>query len=85
MLNGIGGRTIKEAKQRLSYQEFLAWAEYRRRYGCLNTGAVAASFIGRLTYMVHAGLGGKGKPSEFMPDFRNFDEIQDEIRRANKG
>lgn len=38
MLAGIGGRTIAEAKERLSYREFLKWATYRDLRGSLNLG-----------------------------------------------
>lgn len=37
-MNGIGGRTVAEAKQRLSYSEFLTWIKYRRKRGSLNLG-----------------------------------------------
>lgn len=35
---GIGGRTIAEAQQRMSYPEFLRWAKYRAKRGSLNLG-----------------------------------------------
>jgi len=35
---GIGGRTIAEAKRRLTVSEFLAWMAYRRKYGSLHFG-----------------------------------------------
>lgn len=35
---GIGGCTIAEAQQRLSYPEFLSWARYRNKRGTLHTG-----------------------------------------------
>jgi hypothetical protein len=37
-LSGIGGSTIAEAKQRLSYHEFLRWVRYREDRGSLNVG-----------------------------------------------
>ena len=37
-MHGIGGRTIAEAKDRISYSEFRVWAAYRQRRGSLNTG-----------------------------------------------
>ncbi|EEP9257290.1 phage tail protein [Salmonella enterica] len=36
VLNGIGGRTIAEAKERLSFLEFQQWLQYRHKYGNLN-------------------------------------------------
>ena len=38
MLCGIGGRTIAEAQQNLSYGEVMAWIRYRRKRGSLNLG-----------------------------------------------
>jgi len=35
---GIGGRTIAEAQQRISYPEFVRWARYRAKRGSLNPG-----------------------------------------------
>jgi hypothetical protein len=37
-MHGIGGRTIAEAKERLSYPEFLTWLKYRRKRGSLHIG-----------------------------------------------
>lgn len=36
MLNGIGGRTIAEAQERMSINEFWLWVKYRDKYGGLN-------------------------------------------------
>lgn len=38
VMHGIGGRTIAEAKERLSYPEFLTWLKYRRKRGSLHIG-----------------------------------------------
>ncbi|YCH81719.1 hypothetical protein L0Y47_21390 [Ectopseudomonas composti] len=38
MLNGVGGRTIAEAQQRLSYEEFCSWVRYRIKRGSLHPG-----------------------------------------------
>lgn len=38
MLNGIGGSTVEEAKERLTEEEFLAWASFRKQFGSLNIG-----------------------------------------------
>jgi len=35
---GVGGRTIAEAQQRISYPEFVRWARYRAKRGTLNAG-----------------------------------------------
>lgn len=35
-MNGIGGRTIAEAKERISLVEFRQWLDYRRQRGPLS-------------------------------------------------
>jgi hypothetical protein len=35
-MNGIGGRTIAEAQERMSLPEFRMWLKYRQKYGNLN-------------------------------------------------
>ncbi|BEN55252.1 phage tail protein [Serratia marcescens] len=35
-MNGIGGRTIVEAQERVSLQEYRTWVRYREKYGSLN-------------------------------------------------
>lgn len=35
-MNGIGGRTIAEAQERMSLREFQVWIKYRNKYGPLN-------------------------------------------------
>lgn len=51
-MNGIGGRTIAEAQERMSVAEFELWLKYREKYGGLNlmmrtewAAAVVASTI----------------------------------------
>lgn len=38
VLSGIGGSTIAEAQERLSYSEFISWIKYRNKRGSLNVG-----------------------------------------------
>lgn len=38
VMHGIGGCTIAEAKERISYPEYLTWLKYRRKRGSLHTG-----------------------------------------------
>lgn len=35
-MNGIGGRTIAEAQERMGLREFQMWVKYRNKYGTLN-------------------------------------------------
>ena len=36
-MNGIGGRTIAEAQERMSLREFQIWVKFRNKYGQLNS------------------------------------------------
>lgn len=38
MLAGVGGRTIEEARRRLSWNEHQAWLQYRAKHGPLHLG-----------------------------------------------
>ena len=64
MLCGIGGNTIAEAQQRLSYPEFLSWQKYRAKRGSLHLGmrvergsallaALYANSHSKTTYKLH--------------------------------
>lgn len=71
VLHGIGGRTIAEAKERLTHAEFLDWVAYLRKRGTLHVGmrlevgfALIASLIARAT-------GGDAEMLDFMPHAEN--------------
>ncbi|BBP82884.1 MULTISPECIES: phage tail assembly protein T [unclassified Pseudomonas] len=68
MLNGIGGRTIVEAQQRLSYREFLSWARFRNKRGSLHPGMRIERGTALLASL-HANTHGRGGYSlyDFMP------------------
>lgn len=55
MLAGVGGATVEEAQERMSYAEFISWAAYAKRHGGLNLGlrleegfALVASVLAQL-------------------------------------
>lgn len=48
MLNGIGGRTIAEARERMTWDEFQMWASYRAKRGSLNQGMRVETAVARL-------------------------------------
>ncbi|MDI2594114.1 hypothetical protein POF45_22165 [Pseudomonas sp. 681] len=37
-MNGIGGRTIAEAQENMTYSEFLVWVKFRAKRGSLHPG-----------------------------------------------
>lgn len=47
-MNGIGGTTIAEAQDTLSWDEFLMWAAYRGKRGSLNAGFRTEVAVARL-------------------------------------
>ena len=48
VINGIGGRTIAEAKRRITRQEFLTWRAYRQKRGSLFIGRRIEQGFGNL-------------------------------------
>lgn len=51
-MNGIGGKTIEEAKERMTYDEFLYWVSYRQKFGSLNPGRRTDLAVARLCVLV---------------------------------
>lgn len=67
MLNGIGGRTIEEAKERLSHAEFVSWCAYIQKRGPLDIGSRIEHGFAMLAYVTTASMGGKKKFEDFLP------------------
>lgn len=67
MLNGVGGRTIAEAKERMTYQEALAWGRYIGRYGSLHTGRRLEAGSALVALQTHRLGGGVAELLDFMP------------------
>lgn len=59
MLNGVGGRTVAEAKNCMSFQEAQAWAEYRGTRGPLNLGRRLDARLARLELILLRYMGDK--------------------------
>lgn len=67
MLAGVGGKTIAEAKEAMSYAEFAAWLAYRRKRGPLHLAVRMDHGFALIATMVNHGLGGKAEMSDFLP------------------
>lgn len=70
VLAGVGGRTIQEAQQRISYPEFIQWCKYRARRGSFNVGRrieEAGAMTAMLIHNVHAKR--SLKLHDFMPHY----------------
>lgn len=69
VLCGIGGRTIAEAQQRISYKEFASWMRYRAKRGSLHMGMRierGSALLATLYANAHSKHGGH-KLYDFMP------------------
>lgn len=67
VLNGIGGRTIAEARANISYAEVLAWAAYRDKHGSFNLGRRLELSGAIIAMQVNGTGGGKASLVDFMP------------------
>jgi len=67
VLNGVGGRTIAEAKERMTYQEALAWGLYIDRYGSLHAGRRLEAGSALIALQTHRLGGGTAELLDFMP------------------
>lgn len=72
MLNGIGGATIAEAKERMPQDELQTWVQYRRKHGSLNLGLRIEQGAGLTAYFAN---GGRGDLSDYMPQRGDDEEV----------
>lgn len=70
MLAGVGGRTVEEAQQRMSYVEYLDWIAYRNRWGSFHQGMRIDRAVARVASM----FAKNSKPEDFSP----FDKAHSE-------
>ncbi|NWA25512.1 hypothetical protein HX866_11455 [Pseudomonas gingeri] len=72
-MNGIGGRTVAEAQENISYPEFMLWCKYRGKRGSLNLGMrveVASARLAALYANMKA-----GKPDFRIEDFSPHTDV----------
>lgn len=69
MLAGVGGVSVEEAKQRITYAEALKWAAYRERFGPLNLGMRLEAGFALIAWQINRAIGGSAEMSDFMPHF----------------
>lgn len=65
-MSGVGGRTIAEAKERMSQSEAIQWSAYIKRRGSLNIGRRFEISTGFVLEAIYRGMGNKDV------DFRKF-------------
>jgi hypothetical protein len=61
VLNGVGGRTIAEAKERMSYAEALGWYAYRKKTGPFNAASRVEWSLAQVCTLICAAAGLKKK------------------------
>lgn len=67
MLCGIGGRTVDEAKQRMTFAEFRGWLVFRHMRGSLFVGNRLETGFALVASMISRAFGGKAEQIDFMP------------------
>ncbi|MCG7754907.1 phage tail assembly protein T, partial [Flavihumibacter cheonanensis] len=67
VLNGIGGRTVEEAKERMSYAEAQQWSAYMQRRGSLHVGMRLEWGFALIAAAINNALGGNATQQQFMP------------------
>jgi len=67
VLHGIGGRTVLETKNRLTYAEAMDWYVYLRRRGSLNLGNRLEHGFAMLATVLTRIHGGEVEMEAFMP------------------
>lgn len=71
---GVGGRTIAEAKERLSYAEALSWNAYFKKRGGGNLGLRMESGFALVATAINRSVGGKAKFDDFAPHLKDEEE-----------
>lgn len=61
------GGTIGELQERMSYDEFILWTEYRSKYGPLNPVRKYDNGFALIASLISNAHGGKAKPADFLP------------------
>ena len=67
VLHGVGGATIEQAKQQMTYAEFQDWVKFRNMRGSLFTGNRLESGFALMAYMISRATGNKHEIVDFMP------------------
>jgi hypothetical protein len=67
VLNGVGGCSVEEAKERLSHEETLKWQAYMEKRGPLDLGLRMEMGFALIAWMINRALGGKAEIEDFTP------------------
>ena len=84
MLAGVGGRSVAEAKERLSFDEALAWQEYMHKRGSLHVGMRLEYGFALIARIINHALGGHATMRDYMPHSDQPDSLM-EIMKVLSG
>ena len=85
MLNGVGGRTVAEAKERMSFAEALDWQTYIERRGSLNLGMRMEAGFALLAAMISRANGGTATVDDFMPHLESQEATLEDVMKMLSG
>jgi hypothetical protein len=85
VLNGVGGTTIAEAKERMSYAEALAWSQYVRKYGSLHLGRRLELGFALITTALNNAYGGTAKIHDYMPHYEPPEATVEDVMKILTG
>lgn len=87
MLHGIGGRTIAEAKERMTHHEFVSWCAYVRKRGTLHVGMRLEIGFGQVLAAIARACGGDSSPIDFMPHMKAepLDDTPENLAKLMRG
>lgn len=68
-MNGIGGRTIAEAQERMTYAEFVVWMKFRAKRGSLHLGMRVEMALAQFQALYVNSKTGKDAPRLYQQDF----------------
>ena len=68
VMANVGGKTVEEAKERLTYWEVVEfWIPYQRRHGSLNSTERMELGFAQLCRLVNHAVGGHAQLEDFLP------------------
>ena len=85
MLNGVGGRTIEEAKERMSFAEAQQWSAYMQRRGSLHVGMRLEWGFALIAATINNALGGHAAHLQFMPHADDSDGSLGDVMKLLSG
>jgi hypothetical protein len=85
VLNGVGGRSVWEAKRNVSQAEFVDWCEYRERFGSLNLGMRLEAGFALVSLLMNRSLGGQANIEDFMPHLEQQEATPEDIMKLLTG